>query len=103
MLFILIGLFLAAQALNVYLLFRLRESRDHFRRELALEIERGAKASAEAIRLVEELAKAKAAPPRQESIELKEFLADLTGGKIGYVAVTRLNPDDFLLRSPKDR
>lgn len=44
----------------------------------------------------------KVRPPRRpQSEELKDFLADLTGGKIGYVAVTRLNPDDFLLRSPK--
>jgi hypothetical protein len=44
----------------------------------------------------------KVRPPRRpQSEELREFLADLTGGKIGYVAVTRLNPDDFLLRSPK--
>lgn len=39
--------------------------------------------------------------PRSQSVELQEFVADLMHGKLGMIAVARVNPDDILLRSPK--
>ena len=38
-----------------------------------------------------------------ESIELKEFLADLFSGKVGMFAVSRIDTDSILLRSPRSR
>ena len=43
--------------------------------------------------------KATAPPP---SLELREFLADLASGA-GVIRVTRLDPSDLMLRSPKGR
>jgi hypothetical protein len=45
--------------------------------------------------------RARRRPPRPQSVELQEFLADLTANKMGFVAVTRIDPESFLLRSPK--
>lgn len=39
---------------------------------------------------------------RQPSIELDEFIADLLNGN-GIVKITRINPHDIFLRSPRAR
>lgn len=40
---------------------------------------------------------------RKNSVELQEFLNDLMAGKKGIFAVSRINSDDILLRSPRSR
>ena len=40
--------------------------------------------------------------PRSQSIELQEFLLDLRSGG-GILEVRRIDPNDVLLRSPKNR
>jgi len=39
---------------------------------------------------------------KPESLELREFLADLLSGP-AMVAIARINPEDVLMRSPKNR
>jgi len=39
-------------------------------------------------------------PPKPQSLELQEFLGDLLSGP-GIVAVSRIDPSNILLRSPK--
>lgn len=39
---------------------------------------------------------------KKESLELQEFLADLMGG-VGLIAVTRVDPGNILMRSPRAR
>jgi hypothetical protein len=41
-------------------------------------------------------------PKKAQSIELQEFLADLMGG-VGIVAVSRIDPGNILLRSPRQK
>ena len=48
------------------------------------------------------LTASKKLPPPVPSLELKEFLSDLQAG-IAMLAVTRMNPNDILLRSPRDQ
>ena len=40
---------------------------------------------------------------RPKSEQLTEFLADLMAGKVGIFSVQRINSDDILLRSPRNR
>jgi len=37
----------------------------------------------------------------EPSTDLKEFIVDLMHGKMGMIAVARVNPDDILLRAPR--
>lgn len=41
-------------------------------------------------------------PRRADSVELQEFLTDLMGG-VGMVAVSRIDPANILLRSPRQK
>ena len=40
---------------------------------------------------------------KNQSMELQEFCADLFSGKLGMIAVSRVNTDDLLLKSPRQR
>jgi peptidoglycan hydrolase CwlO-like protein len=46
--------------------------------------------------------KKKIAENKTESYEVKDLLRDLAGGR-GLVKLTRVDPADFFLRSPRDR
>lgn len=37
---------------------------------------------------------------RPQSVEVREFLADITSGA-GFLAISRLSPEDFVMRSPR--
>lgn len=44
--------------------------------------------------------KLKRVKARPQSVELREFIADISGGA-GFLAMSRLSPDDFVMRSPR--
>lgn len=53
--------------------------------------------------LIWELKKAKKSPPPQQTVEATQILHDLTISGAAIVKVTRLDPNNFIVRSPRDR
>lgn len=45
----------------------------------------------------------KPSPNRNQSLELQEFLADMMHGGHGLIGVKRIDPEDVLIRSPRNR